>query len=521
LVDDTEQVAPVTRKLRWHELITLNLFWFGSNLATGTLTPLLLPYLVAIFVPVEQKNTYLSHIRVSSLAVAMLVQPAAGMLSDRCTSPMGRRRPYILGGMASTLLCLAVIGASPLFMGSTLMAPPFPGILVAYLVLWAGVMLFQFSNNVASGSALGLIPDLVPKNQRGVASAVKALMEFLPALVIAIGILASGWLVDQEWATLFARLWRALPTQVMLIAAVLMTGYVLTTLITVLAVHEEPIADKPVGGVREPLLRLLALTAIFVVTSQAAVRLVGFLSDLLERLGTTEGTHVIIVGLAALAAMAGAVFVGVYLGAWVGIGHRAHRQRSFIWWVVNRLLFLAGVGSIQSFALYFLADVVGIANPAGATAQLLVVSATFLVIAVLAGGYLADRIGFRPVVALSSLVAAAGTLVMLASQSVIAVLAGAGVLGIGAGAFMASNWALGTDLAPPDEAGRYLGIANLAGAGAGIIGVGIGGPLADTFNALQPGLGYKVIFALYAAQFLVSALVLVKVRPPQEQDSRG
>ncbi|NIV35125.1 MAG: hypothetical protein GWN58_38415, partial [Anaerolineae bacterium] len=180
----------------------LNLFWFGSNLATGTLTPLLLPYLVALFVPVEQKNTYFSYIRVSSLAVAMFVQPAAGMLSDRSTSPMGRRRPYMLGGMAATLLCLGVIGISPLFMGSTLKGP-LPGILVAYLVLWAGVMLFQFSNNVASGSALGLIPDLVPNDQRGVASGVKALMEFLPALVIAIGILGSGWLVDQEWATLY------------------------------------------------------------------------------------------------------------------------------------------------------------------------------------------------------------------------------------------------------------------------------------------------------------------------------
>ena len=101
---------------------------------------------------------------------------------------------------------------------------------------------------------------------------------------------------------------------------------------------------------------------------------------------------------------------------------------------------------------------------------------------------------------------------MLFSQSVLPVLAGAAVLGMGAGAFMASNWALGTDLAPPDEAGRYLGIANLAGAGAGIVGAGIGGPLADTFNALEPGLGYKVIFALYGALFLISALVLLKVK---------
>jgi MFS family permease len=503
------------RKLRWHELITLNTFWFGSNLVSGTLTPLLLPYLVALFVPAEQKNTYYSYIRVSSLAVAMLVQPATGLLSDRSTHPAGRRRPYMLGGMVATVLFLGVIGASPAFMGEPLQGPLFGGILVAYLVLWAGVILFQSAANVTSGGALGLIPDLVPEDQRGVASGAKALLEFLPAMVIAIGILLNDWLVEQEWASAYARIWNSIPSQVMVIAAVLAGGYLLATLVTLLTVREQPLDEKPAGGVREPLMRLLALTTIFVATSQVAIRLVGLFGDQLARLGATIGIQVVAIGLAGLAAMAASVFVGVYLGAWVGIGQKARQQRSFIWWVVNRLLFLAGVGSIQSFALYFLGDVTGIANPAGATAQLLIVSAVFLVLAVLTGGYLADRIGRKPMVALSSLIAAAGTLVMLISKSVPSVLAGAGVLGMGAGAFMASNWALGTDLVPSDEAGHYLGISNLAGAGAGIVGAGIGGPLADAFNAFQPGLGYQVIFALYGALFLVSALVLFKVKVPE------
>ena len=68
-----------------------------------------------------------------------------------------------------------------------------------------------------------------------------------------------------------------------------------------------------------------------------------------------------------------------------------------------------------------------------------------------------------------------------------------------------------TSLAPPDQAGRYLGISNLAGAGAGIVGAGIGGPLADFFNRLGPGLGYLVIFALYGALFLLSVAALARV----------
>ena len=76
---------------------------------------------------------------------------------------------------------------------------------------------------------------------------------------------------------------------------------------------------------------------------------------------------------------------------------------------------------------------------------------------------------------------------------------------------MATNWALGTDLVPKDQAGKFLGISNVAGAGAGIVGAGIGGPMADFFNALQPGLGYLVIITLYGLLFLFSTFSLTKV----------
>ena len=52
------------------------------------------------------------------------------------------------------------------------------------------------------------------------------------------------------------------------------------------------------------------------------------------------------------------------------------------------------------------------------------------------------------------------------------------------GLFMTANWALGTDLVPAGEAGRYLGVSNLAGAGAGIVGAGIGGLVADCHQPL-------------------------------------
>jgi MFS family permease len=113
------------------------------------------------------------------------------------------------------------------------------------------------------------------------------------------------------------------------------------------------------------------------------------------------------------------------------------------------------------------------------------------------------------------LLAAAGTLVLLGTiwnpNSLQIYVAGC-MLGLGTGLFTATNWALGTQLAPKAEAGRYLGISNLAGAGAGMIGAGIGGPVADYLNSYRPGLGYFAIFAGYGLLFLLSTFTLKWVR---------
>ncbi|MGD2205388.1 MAG: MFS transporter [Anaerolineae bacterium] len=487
------------QEMRWHDYITINIFWLGIGVASGTITPILLPYLVALFAPMELKNTYLGALRVIGLAVAMLVQPMAGLLSDRNTSRWGRRRPYIFGGTLFNLLFLSVIGASPLFIGSALddVTKPLLGVGAAYVVLVIGSALQQAAANVGHGALQGLIPDLVPEQQRGRASGVKGVMELMPIFFAVL----IGPLVDA------GKIW--------LTVGIIGASFLLTMLITVLTVHEEPLREKPTENIRGRILRLIALTVIFVVVTQTAVWIVRTSGTQLAQRGVTAEVQVAVVGLAGLIGMAGSIFVGVYFGAWVGIGEEARQQTPFIWWVINRLLFLAALNSIQGFAQFFLADVLHIPNAATVTTQLLAVVGVFLMITVVSGGYLADRLGRRRLVAVSGLIAAGGTILLLFSANIPLVLVSASIIGIGAGIFWASSWALGTDLAPKAQAGRYLGISNLAGAGAGIVGAGIGGPMADFFNAIQPGLGYLVIFALYAALFLLSvaALTRVKVQP--------
>jgi MFS family permease len=465
------------KRMRWYDHITHNLYWLGLNMATGSLTPIILPFVVAQYVGDAAKGTHLGVLRSAGLLVAIFVQPVAGLLSDRSTLRMGRRRPFIVLGTLLDLVFLAMIA----YAGN-------------YWLLFSAVLLLQFSSNIAHGALQGLIPDRVPEDQRGRASAVKAVMELLPIILVGF---TTAPLVGAGKITL---------------AIGLVMAFLLATMvITVLAVDEEPRTE----AVREPLWpsirRIALLTLIFGVVTTVFGGLVGAVGRLMSGMGTAQLAGV---GLAGLVAMAGAIVLGVWWSARIGIGEGAHKYPSFTWWVINRLLYLASVGSIQGFAQYFLQDVVGVGNAPVATGTLLRVVGVFTVVSALASGWLADRFGRKALVGLSGITAALGTSLLFVAQSMTVVILSGTIIGLSAGIFLTVNWALGTELVPSSEAGLYLGVSNLAGAGAGVVGAGIGGPLADFFNAHQRGLGYLVIFAIYGALFLLSSLTLVWVRPP-------
>ncbi|MGC8787056.1 MAG: MFS transporter [Anaerolineae bacterium] len=463
------------KRMRWYDYITYNIYWLGLSMSSGSLTPIILPFLVAKFVGEAAKGTYLGFLRSAGLIVAILVQPAAGLLSDRSTLRWGRRRPFIFIGTVFDLVFLVIIGLA----GN-------------YWLLFAAVLLMQVSSNVAHGALQGIIPDLVPEEQRGRASGVKAVMELLPVILAS---LTAGRLVGA------GNVWGAI--------LVVMAFFVITMLITVVAVHEEPLREKPKEPLSPALMRIALLTAIFAVVTTAFGGLVGAVGKVLSGKGIAQ---LIAVGLAGLIAMAGAIIVGVWWSARVGIGEGAHKYPSFTWWVINRLLYLAAVGSIEGFALYFLQDVVGVPNPPKATGDLMMVVGIFLLLAALPSGWLSDRLGRKPLVALAGVVAAVGTFLLLFAQNMTMVTISGVIIGLSAGIFMTVNWALGTDLVPATEAGLYLGVSNLAGAGAGIVGAGIGGPMADFFNAYRSGLGYLVIFGIYGALFILSTVTLLKVQ---------
>jgi MFS family permease len=475
------------KRLRWFDYIYVNLFWLGLNIRNTALGQFIMPYMVGTFVSENIKNTALGAMRSAGLVIAMLVQPAAGLLSDRSTSRLGRRRPYILVGALLDLFFLAAIALS-----------------WSYWALLVAILLIQFSSNISHGPLQALIPDLVPEDQRGRASAIKSAMELLPLILVGLTI---GKLIGAQHLD-----WAIFTTGASLLVVML---------ITIFTVKEIRLEEKPATPFWPPMLRVLGMLAGILVGGAAGLLgggVVGGLAGLIALPFSEKATALAVAaGVGGGVAMIVAVVAGVWAGALGTLGSDARRQASFTWWIVNRLMFLAAATSIQGSVLYLVMFAFKLeAEPAASlSGTLTTVIGVFILVAALASGWLADRMGRKQLVGWSGLVAAVGGFLLLGTiwvpNMVLIYIAGT-IIGLGTGLFMTANWALGTDLVPANESGRYLGISNLAGAGAGIIGAGIGGLMADYLNGYRPGLGYFAIYASYAVLFALSSVSLLWVR---------
>lgn len=466
------------QEMRWFDYIKLNAYWFALTTRAQVLTPLVIPLLVQRFVGEAEKGAYVGRIRLWALMVAVLVQAAMGLLSDRCTSRWGRRRPFILVGALSELV---VFGAIGLIAGMEGMA--------GFAVLMGLYMLSMVSSNTAHAATQGLIPDLVPEDRRGRASGVKALLELPLPLVFV------SFVVAKQVSA--GNLWGALIT--LMVVTVLGAA-------AAMFVREKPLEGAPPPLDWKPFMRLLAMTAAFTViilgsgaVTQAALRASTSLGDGAARLLT---------GAVGLTGMLVAVALGVWASVRISVGAEVRHRPSFVWWVVNRLAFLIPTTNLSSFMVYFLQarfpELVG-AKAAGPAATAMMLVGVCILLTALPSGWLADRISVRALIAAAGGVAGVGTAVLVFVPSLAAVNIAAALIGAAIGLFYAANWTLGTKVVPADQAGRYLGLSNLAGAGAGAIGAYIGGPIADQ-------LGYVFLFGIYGLMFVLSALPLFLIR---------
>jgi len=296
------------------------------------------------------------------------------------------------------------------------------------------------------------------------------------------------------------------------------TGVLTLSMLLTMLVREEPLQQAPPALNWSPLLRLVLMTALFTVIILGMGEGVKVVRSLLQGVSSTTSLF-LIMGVAGLAAMAIAVALGVWISVRISVGQAAKENPSFTWWVVNRLAFLVGAFNLSSFTVYFLQARLGLAREkaAGPAATLMLFVGVFIMIFALLSGWLADRFSHKRLVALGGVVAAFGTLVVLLVPDLTVIYIGGCFIGAATGLFYTANWALGTGLVPKSEAGRYLGISNLAGAGAGAVGAYICGPIADYFTVRVPGvpgLWYVLLFAIYGVLFLLSVVALNRVQEP-------
>jgi MFS family permease len=199
------------RPMTTPELFYLSIHWFSLNFHWGALLTVAIQAEVLRFVTVATQGRALASVFSSGALVALIVMPLAGAASDHSRSRFGRRRPFVLAGALLNAIALLVFAGSPS---------------LGWLI--AAYAFVQFANNLGGSAYSGLIPDLVPPEQRGAASGFMGLMTMLGTIA---GSVTAGILLERGLR---------LPLYLTVIAVLFVT-----TAVTLWKVRERPRPEGP------------------------------------------------------------------------------------------------------------------------------------------------------------------------------------------------------------------------------------------------------------------------------------
>jgi len=196
------------------------------------------------------------------------------------------------------------------------------------------------------------------------------------------------------------------------------------------------------------------------------------------------------------------------LAALYGMDLRRHGEYGRL--LASRFCVLLGIYAVQAFAYYFVADVVRPADASTTVGNLMAIIGISVMVASYPAGHLSERWGRKPLSVGACVTVAAGMALLSQVQSATGIAVLGAVIGLGMGVFSAVNWAWATDLVPANEAGRYLGLSNLATAGSAAT-ARLVGPLIDLVNGWRPNLGYAVMFAIATLGALVALAITLSL----------
>lgn len=187
----------------------------------------------------------------------------------------------------------------------------------------------------------------------------------------------------------------------------------------------------------------------------------------------------------------------------------------FAWAVFTRFLNTSAFYVPLPFLLFAFRDLQHVPKPADFTAEFeLIVTAVAVPIAILCG-WLSDSRGRKSFVYAASGVAAGVLLVFLLggvlSPTLVLVLGF--VYGLGYGAWVAVDWALALDTLPDrDNPAKDLGLFHIADALPRVLIPLLAGAMLDAFNAVQPALGYRVLFVTSAGLYVLAGVFVSRIR---------
>jgi MFS family permease len=166
-------------------LIGISIFWLPLSLLLDGLTVLVLPAHLLSITDSAKTATRQGLITFVGLLAAMLIQPVAGLYSDRIHRQWGRW-PFLTAASALAIVALVLFGISSQFLT----------ILVTFTLV-------QMAASAAQAAQQGFLPDLIPRQRRGIASGLKNFMDIAGATIafVVLGQLLAG---GHTWPALIA-----------------------------------------------------------------------------------------------------------------------------------------------------------------------------------------------------------------------------------------------------------------------------------------------------------------------------